>query len=1505
MNCTDINRLFTVICIYTYIIFIILYRRVNSLDAQFDALSRESQKDGGTQPATGPADKSNKTRAANADGVHKRRRGGVIPPEKPGARSQNAQSANSVAVIPPDKLWQTRFIILAAVALFARIAFCAAIEGFPTDMGCFKGWSMYAAENFLAIYDGNNNMFIDYPPGYMYVLLALGKIREFFDIPVYSGLYTALIKLPSILADIFCGIIVYRLTGREDVRAVCKKIMSFGRRKGAAPSQGGEYPAFSERSRLLAAAFFFFNPSVYFVSAIWGQVDSVMTLFILLAITMFLGDRFCLSGVFYALAVLQKPQGIIFLPVVFFMLLRRFIADKNIMPALKMASAAFGATALTILPFSLRHGPKWIVNLYLNTLKGYELASMNAFNFPALIGGNWAKDTAIPFIFSFSQWGMISIVAFTLLTGFFVFYAVGKRGASEEYAMFMGSALLIYSVVTYGPRMHERYFYPAMPLLLIAWILYRRNRGGAKAEKVENVEKDKKNAAAIPNGIFPAPGLKPVCMLLLYAWITFFGFLNILFVFSVYYTDTGENFYGNGWIYVISFMNVAASALIWIFAFWSVNAGKARMRPAANRRAPKKAMGRIASMTIFFGVFMALFMSQTVISDANSPYAGDVALSDGIAGGRPLAINNPGFEEGVESDAKLDGVPGWSIYNYREDWANEPGVSSISFDTGNPHTGAASIRIENYTINDVRLYQKIAVEPNSYYKISCMVKTDSVDSHGAGAAVSIIGINTISYGLKGTNRDFTEAVLYGKTGAAQCELEFAVGLGGYSSESTGIAWFDDVVVEKIENVPGEETVYSFENDTAPQDTGSGGNQPNSMSDGARVMLALAVLIVLAALALIALNITNGKGKRREAGPEIPQTDATGTGNAGLDKNDAIVMLCMTAVYAAMTLIRLGGFIAPQTYWKPAGMTDTVVFEFETPVNVRKIKFNCNAVQNNDFDSEFALYAHAGDTPGGGASGPDGAADAAADAADAAGDDSWRYIYAIKDVAFYEWKTAYIDAPDTKYIRMMPVVKSGISFNEIAFFGESPSGRDELLPVKINYDMSYLAEGGAGRAANLIDEQSIVPERPDVMNGTYFDEIYFARTAYENLHSLPIYEITHPPLGKLIISIGILLFGMNPFGWRIIGALAGAAMIPVMYAFGKKMFRKRIYAFFASFLLMFDFMHFTQTRISSVDSFTVLSIMLMYLFMLDSYLNGIHGRPLRDVLLPLALSGIAFGFGVSSKWIALYAGAGIAFIFLLGRIHEIRTVYYGGGAGRNFPSASRANAKEIARTAKRQYDYLKRLYIVLAACVLFFVIIPGTIYMYSYIPYLKHNDTAYGLSGIMMNNQKYMLDYHGKLTDTHPFESIWWHWPLDIKPIWYYSASGLPASQQADIVNFGNPLIWWTGAVCMIAAFILAYRRADRGMALIFIAFIFQYAPWIFIARATFIYHYFSAVPFMILAIVYIMRELLETKVISYRIAGAYLAAVALAFALYYPIISGLPVAKEYSRGLRIFSTWIW
>ena len=109
---------------------------------------------------------------------------------------------------------------------------------------------------------------------------------------------------------------------------------------------------------------------------------------------------------------------------------------------------------------------------------------------------------------------------------------------------------------------------------------------------------------------------------------------------------------------------------------------------------------------------------------------------------------------------------------------------------------------------------------------------------------------------------------------------------------------------------------------------------------------------------------------------------------------------------------------------------------------------------------------------------------------------------------------------------------------------------------------------------LFDEQELFPEYNSYYYGMMFDEIYHGRTAYEFLNDLPIYETTHPPLGKTIISLGIAAFGMTPFGWRFASAVCGTLVVPLMYLFCRKISGRTDIAFIGAALFCTEFMHYT-------------------------------------------------------------------------------------------------------------------------------------------------------------------------------------------------------------------------------------------------------------------------------------------------------------------------------------------
>lgn len=474
---------------------------------------------------------------------------------------------------------------------------------------------------------------------------------------------------------------------------------------------------------------------------------------------------------------------------------------------------------------------------------------------------------------------------------------------------------------------------------------------------------------------------------------------------------------------------------------------------------------------------------------------------------------------------------------------------------------------------------------------------------------------------------------------------------------------------------------------------------------------------------------------------------------------------------------------------------------------------------------------------------------------------------------FKWNDAELSGGSgtAKFIRI--VADSKLWLGELAVYDAA----GKLLPAEA---MLY-----SPCCNTLFDEQSLVPARYDLANSTYFDEIYHARTAYEHIQNEPPYEVSHPPLGKLILSVGIRIFGMVPFGWRFSGTLIGVLMLPALYVFLKRMFGGTAVPGCCTAVFAFDFMHFVQTRIATIDSYAVFFTILMYLFMWLYWQSERHGRKWR---LPLALSGVCFGLGAASKWTCIYAGGGLAVLWLLDRIFRAQAFY-----------AIGEKKKYWSETGKN-----------ILWCLLFFVLVPACIYYVSYWPY----GTAEGLSApgmlftkdylnIVLDNQKFMFRYHSGVTATHPYSSVWWQWILDIRPILYY----LQYFEDGTHASFGawvNPMLCWGGLLAMLSMAYLALFKKDKTALFILVGYLAQLLPWVLVTRVVFEYHYFPSTVFLLLALGYVFRST-ELHLPRWRhILLSFTGGSLLLFLVFYPALSGVPIPVWYGRSfLKWMASW--
>ena len=585
----------------------------------------------------------------------------------------------------------------------------------------------------------------------------------------------------------------------------------------------------------------------------------------------------------------------------------------------------------------------------------------------------------------------------------------------------------------------------------------------------------------------------------------------------------------------------------------------------------------------------------------------------------------------------------------------------------------------------------------------------------------------------------------------------------------------------------------------------------------------------------------------------------------LVRRDAIPILLITAVYAVTAFAHLGSLRAPQSAWD-FGSGESATFSLPEAVQVSQLWYYPNLgtgkyqveisedgvtwltlwsrTETDEAGSEETVYYWA-DSTGYGES----------------------FAMTQNYNQLFKWNEIVFENP--QYIRYLRIT------------GQANKGLLELGEVAL-FDMAGNRVEVPGSVSPLFDEQDMVPDKPTYYDEAYFDEIYHPRTAWEHIRGIAPYEISHPPLGKLIMGIGIRLFGMTPFGWRFMGTLFGVGMLPLLYVFLKNLFGRTSIATCGTILLAADFMHLTQTRLATIDTYAFFFILLMYWFMYR-YLTLPAGTPFRKCALPLFLSGLFWGIGAASKWTVIYGCTGLVVLYFIGLYQKVR----------DWPA--------------EQPGRVKWVFQILGFSVLVFAVIPAAIYTLSYLPYaMAEGDTSLtGLIGAMWENQKYMLSYHSGVTDSHPYSSRWYQWLFDIRPILYYMDNDV-AGYTTRFAAFVNPVVCWGGLLAVASCAVQAVRRRCAKALFIFIGYLAQLVPWFFIGRITFAYHYFPSVLFLVLALCYVFHTLAEReemvnwKPAMFAVTGG---AVGL-YALFYPVLVGIQIPTWYSNNvLGWFPSW--
>ncbi len=447
----------------------------------------------------------------------------------------------------------------------------------------------------------------------------------------------------------------------------------------------------------------------------------------------------------------------------------------------------------------------------------------------------------------------------------------------------------------------------------------------------------------------------------------------------------------------------------------------------------------------------------------------------------------------------------------------------------------------------------------------------------------------------------------------------------------------------------------------------------------------------------------------------------------MEKRDVLPVLLLTAVYAFTAFFQLGDFKAPQSLVK-FQQGDRYEFSYNEPITLDAISFYTSL--------GTGYYTLEWETEEG----------------------AWRSIRPEQPYnSLLKWKV--LDLNSQLDEKGLEITKDNQNI------GAAPLGPITASRFRITAASTHRSEGlwmaelalwsdgkpmRPNRASeeiwNLFDEYSLWTDKYTYMNSSYFDEIYHPRTALEHLNNVYPYEVSHPPLGKLILSIGIAIFGMAPFGWRFMGTLFGVLMVPILYIFLKNLFGKTPAALCGTALFTFDFMHLVQTRIATIDTYGVFFILVSYYFMYR-WLAVPAGKKLRHYILPLFLSGLFWGVGCASKWTVVYAGLGLALLWLLGMIFK---------RGDWHEAEIRAQTQPVPPEVRQEVtqamfqetpppwepphipSFTVHVWGTIGLSVLFFVVIPVCIYTMSYFPYAAARGNTGGFFGMAGESLRWLF-----------------------------------------------------------------------------------------------------------------------------------------------------------------------
>jgi len=403
-------------------------------------------------------------------------------------------------------------------------------------------------------------------------------------------------------------------------------------------------------------------------------------------------------------------------------------------------------------------------------------------------------------------------------------------------------------------------------------------------------------------------------------------------------------------------------------------------------------------------------------------------------------------------------------------------------------------------------------------------------------------------------------------------------------------------------------------------------------------------------------------------------------------------------------------------------------------------------------------------------------------------------------------------------------------------------------------------------------------------------------------------------------------------------VAGTVSVLIMVRVARRMFGSTVLGAAAGLLLALDGFHLVLSRTAILDIFLLLFILAAFAALVadrDSrrrrWLTAMEAgldptRLGRAGRLPFAFpwwrfaAAVLFGCAVSVKWSALFFLPAFIVLILWWEYGVRRTV------GARHP---------IRDTLLDELGWVGM-----------FVVVGALVYVASWSGWLLTDDGFYRhwladsgrpeppVIGALHNLWHYHSEafkFHESLDTKHTYQSWPWQWLLLGRPVaFYWSNTGTCGADScaSEVLLLGTPVLWWSFLPALAGLVWLGFARRDWRAGAILLMVFFGLAPWFWYAidngRTMFSFYTAPALPFMVLAVVYVLgaimypagraavattpeaaRKLADRRLVGGVIAGAYLLLVVLCFAYFFKVFVGdvMPYA-DWSARMWLGSRWI-